>query len=435
MSRRAWLVVSLLVLSVVLNYADRSNLSVAVPVLEHQFSITPTRVGELLGAFFWTYALAQVFGLAGWLTDRFDTGWVLFYGFLLWSLATAFTGLATSFVAFFALRLVLGMGESVAYPCYSRIFAALPQEHRGLANSLIDAGTKLGPAAGTFVGGAILIHFGWRMLFVLFGVGSLAWLLPWYFAISSGEPSGRNRRLGENPARDQAPNPAREQAQNQAQPGAGSSIAQILQLRCAWGTFIGHFCGNYFYYFLLLWLPAILVKEEHLSIAAMSKVAAATFLLIAVSTVVAGWITDRLIARGASPTAVRLTAVVGGQATAAILIAFALVRGHPLVALGLIAIACVGQGAYASNHWAIAQTLSGEQMAGRWSSLQNGFANFSGIVAPWVAGFIVQTRGSARLAFVATGGVALLGACSWAFLVRRVEPVDWDVQALKSANP
>ncbi len=418
LSRREWIVVALLVASVVINYVDRSNLSLAVPILEHQFSISPVQAGELLGAFFWTYSLVQMFGLAGWLTDRFHVGWVLFCGYLLWSMATAFTGLTGSFAGLFALRLVLGLGESVAYPCYSRIFAAMPQEHRGRANALIDAGTKLGPAAGAFVGGVVLVHFGWRMLFVFFGAGALVWLLPWYFAMPSGEQATDKRQDDGN------------YAGQDAEP----SIAKLLQLRCAWGACIGHFCGNYFYYFLLAWFPTILVQEEHLSIGAMSQVTAAVFLLIAASTVVTGWITDRLIARGASPTAVRLTAVTGGQAVASILLAFALVRGHPLVALGLLAVACVGHGAYASNHWAIAQTLAGPEMAGRWSSLQNGIANFSGIAAPWVAGLIVQTRGSARLAFVVTGVVALVGALSWGLLVRRVEPVNWDFRGRFAAG-
>lgn len=415
MSRREWIVVALLVASVVINYVDRSNLSLAVPILERQFSMSPLQAGELLGAFFWTYSLAQMFGLAGWLTDRFHVGWVLFCGYLLWSGATAFTGLTASFAGLFALRLTLGMGESVAYPCYSRIFAAMPQEHRGRANALIDAGTKLGPAAGAFVGGVVLVHFGWRLLFVFFGLGALVWLVPWYFAMPSGEQA-RDKRGdgGNNSAHDADSEP---------------SIAKLLRLRCAWGAFIGHFCGNYFYYFLLAWFPTILVQEEHLSIEAMSQVTAAVFLLIATSTLVTGWITDRLIAGGASPTSVRLTAVVGGQGVASILVAFALVRGHPLVALGLLAVACVGHGAYASNHWAIAQTLAGKEMAGRWSSLQNGIANFSGIAAPWVAGLIVQRRGSARMAFVVTGVVALIGALSWAFVVRRVEPVNWDLRA------
>jgi len=105
---------------------------------------------------------------------------------------------------------------------------------------------------------------------------------------------------------------------------------------------------------------------------------------------------------------------------------FSMVRGHQLLALCFLTIACVGQGAYASNHWAITQTLAGRVMAGRWSSLQNGVANFSGIVASVLTGWIVQNYGSARMAFTVTGVVALIGGLSWGLLVRRVEPVRWE---------
>jgi MFS family permease len=412
MSRKEWIVVGLLVFSVLVNYVDRGNLSLAMPLLQREFAFSPLRAAELLSAFFWTYALVQLLGIAGWLTDRYSAGWVLMGGYLLWSLAMACLGFAPSYVALFALQLVLGMGESVAYPCYSRIFAAMPQEHRGRANAFIDAGTKIGPAAGAFVGGMILVHNGWRLLFLAFGIGALVWLVPWYFAMP------RDRQT-ESPG-------AVDHAQQSANPAAEPSILKMLRLRCAWGALIGHFCGNYFYYLVLAWLPTYLVQEEHLSIRAMSRLTAAVFLLIACSTVTAGWISDRLIARGASPTAVRLTLVAGGQAVASILLALTVVHGHPLIALGLLAIACIGHGGYASNHWAIAQTLAGPEMAGRWSSLQNGFANFSGIIGLWLTGFIVQTHRSARLAFAITGAVALVGAASWVFLVRRVEPVQWD---------
>jgi MFS family permease len=412
MSRKEWIVVGLLVFSVLVNYVDRSNLSLAMPLLERQFAFSSLRAGALLSAFFWTYALVQFFGIAGWLTDRYSAGWVLMGGYLLWSLAMACLGLAPSYVALFALQLVLGTGESVAYPCYSRIFAAMPQEHRGRANAFIDAGTKLGPAAGAFLGGVILVHYGWRMLFLAFGIGALVWIVPWYFAMPRGE-AAESQSAGER-------------EQETSSDGSGPSILKMLRLRCAWGALIGHFCGNYFYYLVLAWLPTYLVQEEHLSIRDMSRLTAVVFLLIASTTVLAGWISDRLIARGNSPTAVRLTLVAGGQAMASILLALTVVHGHPLIALGLLAVACIGHGGYASNHWAIAQTLAGPKMAGRWSSLQNGFANFSGIAAPWFTGLIVQTRGSARLAFAITGAVALVGACSWVFLVRRVEPVQWD---------
>ena len=413
-----WMVIGVLSFGMIIAYVSRSALAVplALPDFIRAFHLSNTDRGVLNSAFFWTYALVQLFGLAGELTDRFPVGWVLMLGYLLWSTATAFMGLTTSYATLFALQLVLGLGESVAYPCYSRIFAAMPQEHRGRANAFIDAGTKLGPAAGAFVGGLVLVHWGWRMLFVVFGVGALAWMAPWYFAMPRG---GR---------RDEAERGERGDERSSATQVSGStgSIAKMLRLRCAWGTTIGHFSGNYFYYFLLAWLPTYLVQEEHLSIGSMSRLTAAIFLLIACTTLLAGWISDRLIARGLSATSVRLKLVVGGQAMASSLLALAFVHGHPLIALGLLAIACVGHGGYASNHWAIAQTLAGRAMAGRWSSLQNGVANFAGIAAPWLAGLIVQTRGSARLAFVVTGGVALVGALSWALLVRRVEPVRWE---------
>jgi len=213
-TRREWIVILLLVLSVVINYVDRSNLGLAMPLLERQFSFSAYRAGELLSAFFWTYALVQLFGIAGELTDRFPVGWVLMLGYLLWSTATAFTGMTTSYAALFALQLVLGLGESVAYPSYSRIFAAMPQEHRGRANAFIDAGTKLGPAGGAFVGGLVLVHWGWRMLFGVFGAGALIWMIPWYFAMSRGGPSAKAEREA-------------------TASGAAGSIGKMVRLRCA----------------------------------------------------------------------------------------------------------------------------------------------------------------------------------------------------------
>jgi MFS transporter, ACS family, D-galactonate transporter len=407
MSRRELTIVLLLVASVVINYVDRINLSMAMPLIERQFTLSPLQIGSLLAAFFWTYALLQVLGLVGWLSDRFQPGWVLFYGFLMWTVVTGLTGLTTSFAALFLLRLMLGAGESVAYPCYSRIFAGMPQQHRGRANALIDAGTKLGPAAGAFFGGLVLVHLGWRMLFVAFGAGGLLWLAPWWKAMP---------RVEENSS----------QASASGFLESRHSIVRILKLKCAWGTFIGHFSGNYFYYFLLAWLPHFLVEEEHLSVRSMSRLTSALFFLIGCSTLIAGWISDRLIARGMSPSVVRRAVAAGGLAVAACLLGTPLVDHSQAASLALLAISCIGYGAFSSNHWAITQTLAGPAMAGRWSSLQNGVANFSGIAAPWVAGLVLEAEGNSRLAFTIAGTVALVGALAWGVLVDRVEQVNWE---------
>ena len=200
-------------------------------------------------------------------------------------------------------------------------------------------------------------------------------------------------------------------------------------MRAAWGTFLGHFCGNYFFYFLLAWLPTYLVREENMQIGSMSRLTSALFLLIACTTLTAGWISDYLIAAGNTPTRVRRSVAVGGLTVASGLVGIAFVHGSLITSLAVLTVSCVGYGAYSSQHWAITQTLAGPTMAGRWTSLQNGFSNLSGIIAPWVAGLAVQLTGNSRLAFVVTGAVALVGALSWALLVRHVEPVQWETVA------
>ncbi len=403
MSRSQWTVVLLLTVSVIINYVDRSNLSIAATLVQRELELSSLQIGSLLSAFFWSYSLLQLCGLAGWLSDRLPVGWVMAGGYVVWSMATVTTGLMSSFTTMFLALLLLGVGESVAYPCYSRMFAELPENQRGKANALIDAGTKLGPAVGAFVGGLVLVHIGWRMLFVVLGSGGLLWLLPWFRAMPRGHSNA--------PAVDRA---------------EAASFDKLLRLRCAWGSFLGHFCGNYFFYYLLTWLPVYMVNEQKMSIVSMSRLTAALFLLIATSTVTAGWISDRFIERGVSVTRVRLTLVVGGMGIASSLAALAFIRHNPPLSLAVLAIASVGYGIFASSHWAIAQTLAGPSFAGRWSSLQNGVANLSGIVAPWTAGLIVQLNGSSRLAFAITGVVAFVGALAWLLLVRRVEPVRWE---------
>jgi MFS transporter, ACS family, D-galactonate transporter len=248
LSRAQTAVLALLVVSIFINYIDRSNLSIAGPLLiaspeKGGLGLDPARLGNLLSAFFWAYALCQLLGIVGFVLDRFDVAWVYAVAYLMWSAATAVTGLAGTFGVLFGLRLLLGMAESAAYPSYSRIFAThFPEHHRGLANGLIDAGSKFGPALGTLVGGMLMARFGWRPFFFVLGAVSLAWLVPWM----KWMPRGKG--IVTEPA---------------AYPPPG--VLHILRQRSAWGSFGGLFCGNYFWYFLLTWLPSYMVMERHFS--------------------------------------------------------------------------------------------------------------------------------------------------------------------------
>ncbi len=402
---------ALLVLSIFLNYIDRTNLSLAGPLLEREFSLPPSHMGALFSAFFWTYALLQLVGISGWLADRHPPGLVLAGGLFLWSAATIATGLVSGLAALFAMRLLVGAGESLAYPCYSRIFAEYPANSRGVANALLDAGSKLGPALGALLGGFLLVRTGWRMFFVLLGGASLLWLWPW-LKLWRGRPCPPCPQSCGHPASANEPVPR---------------MLRILRSRSAWGAFLGHFCGNYFWFFLLTWLPTYLVKARGFTMEEMGPLTSIAFFSIAGATVTAGWLSDRWIAAGGSITRVRKTIVVGGLGFSSVVLPVALVHGRTL-SLALLLLGCLSFGTYTSNHWAITQTLAGPAAAGRWTSLQNGIGNLSGIVASWFTGIAVERTHSFAAAFVAAALVALAGAASWGAIVGPVRQVRWEEQ-------
>src|SRR5690349_12977353 len=103
------LILFVLTLATTINYIDRSSLSVAAPALSAELSITPAQIGLLLSAFSWSYVSFMIF--AGWLADRYNPGWVLVAGFVVWSAATFATAFASSVGSLLVLRLVLGFGE------------------------------------------------------------------------------------------------------------------------------------------------------------------------------------------------------------------------------------------------------------------------------------------------------------------------------------
>jgi len=397
-------VLFLLALSVFINYLDRGNLSIAAPLLKDEFQLSATQLGVLLSSFFWTYSF--FLPVSGWLVDRLDVKWVLASGFFLWSAATAATGVAHAFGTLLLARLAPGAGESVSYPACSTILSRyLPEHKRGFANASIVAGMALGPAFGTLAGGILMTRFGWRPIFLVVGLTSLLWLVPWL-------------RWMPKVHRD-----------SPSQSGLSApGMLQILEQRSAWGTCAALFCMNYLMYFLLTWLPFYLMQERHFSLAAMAKIAGLAYFLMAVAATSAGWVSDRSIASGKTPTLVRKTFMVVGQVGAGISLAACVVSG-PVLSVVCLLLAAAFWGISASNTWAITQTLAGPQAAGKWTGLQNFLGNLAGWIAPVVTGLVVDKTGRFFWAFIITAVIALLGSLSWIFIVGALRQVDWSTRS------
>jgi MFS family permease len=396
---RHWIILGLLFFAAAINYIDRGSLSVAAPAVAAQLSLNPVQMGVLLSAFFWSYAALQI--VAGWLTDRFNVNWIFGAGFAIWSIATLGAGFAGGLGALLACRVLLGAGESVAFPCYSKVIAAsFPIANRGVPNALIEAGTKIGPAVGTLLGGMMVARYGWRVLFVGLGAGSLLWLVPWLVWGPRGTAPEAALR-GESP-----------------------SMLEIAGRRDAWGTFLGNACYTYSYYFLLTWLPSYLVHERHQSLQNMGILGSIPYVGAALAAMVSGWLSDAWIQRGGSPTRVRKTFVATGLLLSTVMVG-APVVSDLRVSMMLLCIGYAAFGIFASNHWAITQTLAGAGAAGKWTGMQNTIGQMSGIVAPVATGFIITRTGSYFWAFASPAILAVAGAGCYLFLVGKVAPVEW----------
>jgi MFS transporter, ACS family, D-galactonate transporter len=405
-----WLVLALLVVSVAINYVDRGNLSIAADRLAGELSLNPAQVGLLLSSFFWTYASLQIF--SGWLIDRYHVYWIYAAGFFIWSAATGLTGIAYGFWIIFALRLLLGAGESVAYPSYSKIIAAgFPEHQRGLANALIDIGSKSGPAIGLMIGGTIVSQFGWRALFIGIGLASMLWLIPWVWMTRRAT---RIEALA-------------------APPEDGPGWREILQQRSAWGTFLALFCGNYAWYFLLTWLPWYMVRERHYSTERMAIFGSLPFWGVGLASLASGWLSDRLVASGKSPTVVRKSFAVGGMLSGTLMLPVSVLENET-VSMALLMAACFGFGFYSSHPWLISQRLAGPAAAGRWSGFQNAIGNMAGIVAPLLTGWIVKETGRFLYAFILVAVMLAIGAVSYLFVVGPIEPVAWRKKRLAAGS-
>lgn len=394
------MIVGLLALALFINYLDRGNLATAAPLIKDQMRLTNTQIGALGSAFFFVYAPGQV--MAGWVIARLNPYRTMAFSLALWSLATMLSGLASGFAALLALRLLLGLGESASWPATSKLLAQhIAPEKLGSANAAILAGIYLGPALGTVLGAAFLARFGWRPMFVVFGGGSLLWLIPWLSGTrhaSTAASAQIHRR--EPPYRD------------------------LLCRRQLWGTTIGTFAGNYTWFLLITWLPLYLVKVQGLSLPVMGELAGLVYLLSSGLSLLFGRLSDVWMRAGATSHRVRMTMVCTGTVIGiGTMLACAL--GSAPVAIAGLLVSAFANGLCGFNFYAIGQTLSGPHAAARWVGLQNGIGTLSGVVAPLVTGMIVDRTGSFSLAFVSAAVVGVAGLLAWIFLVRRIEPIDW----------
>jgi MFS family permease len=392
--------VFLLGAAVFLNYVDRGAIGIAAPIMKDELGLTEVTYGFAFSAFYWIYAPVQFF--AGWLCDRFSVYRLMALGIVLWAGSTLLTGFAGGFGSLLVLRVMLGVGESISFPGSSKIIARhIPAERRGIANAAVATGIAVGPAVGTLAGGLILHEWGWRAIFLAFGLITLLWLGPWQRTVRALPKTGHHDA------------------------GAKVPVAALLGKWPLWSMSIVHALGNYCFYFLLAWLPLFLTKSRGFGITEMTMLATLGYAVQGACALAYGYFSDWWTRSGRSEALCRRWMMVASQSLAAVAI-LGLVFVH--TALGIAILLCLAGAASAAlslNLYAVAQMFAGPRASGTWVGVQNAMGNLSGIIGPPITGFVIHRAGWDNALFL-TAGIAAFGAAWWAWGVPRIEPVELD---------
>ncbi len=415
--RLRWVIGVLLGVGVLINYFDRVNLSVAGPALSAQFHLGPAELGLLFGAFFWTYALLQVPG--GILLDRLGVKTISRWSAILWSVSSAAIAFSTSLSHLIAARALLGVAETPVFPANAKATSYwFPRRERSLATSLFDAAAKFSNVIGVPLVAFFITRFGWRWGFGLTAIISFLYFLAFYWIYRNPREhpwlGGAERELlREGGAHPEDPTDARR----------GAPVGYLLGHAKIWGLTLGFAAYGYVFYLFLTWLPAYLVKTAHMSILSS---AAYTTIPWAVATVtdlvVGGWLVDHLIRRGGHETTVRKTILVGGMLLGLAVLGAAFTT-NPTVAIAWISIALGGLAASSPVGWSLPGLVAPKESVGTVGGIMNFGNNIMGGVAPAVTGFIVGATNSFANAFLAAGGVLLIGILCYLFLLGRIEPI------------
>jgi MFS family permease len=382
---RRWVVVGLIFVGIVISYVDRGNLGIAAPSIMKEFGFPPASMGLLLSAFFWTYAAFQI--PAGTIIDRIGIRLVYACGFLIWSLASSAIGLSRGLAGMLALRMLLGLAESVG-PIASMSFIRrnFAGAEAGLPIGIYIAGQNLGPAAGTLLGTQLIDHFGWRAMFVMTGLGALAWLPFWLWLAPRDD--------GRSPG---------------AAPQTSLPWRAVIAMPAFWAMTAGIFLSSYFWYFLLTWVPTYLTSSRGFSTTEMGRVLSTPLFAMAVANIAAGWIADRLVRRVGSVFRVRLWFCAAGYiGSGAVLLLLVLHDRAAVLPVLMIAVCATGIGN--ANFWAISQHVAPSNLVGRVIGYLNTVSQLAGAAAPLITGWILGPEKQFGVALAIAGVSAPLAA-------------------------
>ncbi|MGN7862087.1 MFS transporter [Microbacterium sp. 22303] len=428
-----WSIGILLFFAVLINYIDRSSMSVAEGHMRAEFGMTEGQIGIILGSFGWSYALMQI--PMGMLLDKIGIKWVMRAATFLWAVSCFLTAMISGMGLLLIARLILGFAEAPIFPGAMKVTSYwFPRTERGMATVIFDSGQRLSNVIGFPLVGAAVAFFGWRGAFITIGVLSLIYMVVFFFRYRDPKEMNRRGKLSDAELNHILDGGA--QHEDAPKPNPLANLGYILRQRKVWGMSLGLGCAGYVQWMLLTWLPGFLQAEMHMDVAKSGLVTAIPWLFaVVIQYLLPGFWLDRLIRNGKSSTIVRRAFIIGGMLLAITIVGTAFT--HDLVwSLIWITLGTTGITIAFSVTNSLPALIAPEGAVGSTGAVMNTVNNLIGTTAPIVTGFIVQFTGSFAVAFIVAGVMLVIGVFFFTVVLGRIEqiPTAEEAAAAKAAG-
>ncbi len=408
--RIQWIALTFLTLAGIVNYLDRSTLSIANHSVSGELGLSASQMGLLLSAFSFAYAFSQL--PVGAMLDRFGARVMLGLGMFVWSCAQLCGGLVQTLPQFLAARIALGIGEAPQFPAGAKVVSEwYALRERGRPTGIFTTSSTIGPALAPPILTVLLLAFGWRWMFVVMGVLGIAVSIGWYMIY-------RNRAdvtLDANEVKHLTEEEPLARAERKM---TFAEWRGLFGSATTWGMIFGFMGVIYMVWLYLTWLPAYLEHERHLTIAKTGWVVSIPYIFGTLGMLSSGFIADGLMARGMAPVRSRKWPICCGLIGAAVFTVPAAFTPTLTLAIVYLSLAMYFVNLASGAAWALVSVAAPRHLVASLGSIQNFGGYFGGSFAPFITGVVVDRTHSFVNAFLISAGVAFAAALVYMFVVR-----------------
>ncbi|MCG5253334.1 MFS transporter [Brevibacillus agri] len=406
------MIILFLFLAGVINYLDRSALSIAAPFIKEDLSLTATEMGIIFSSFSVGYAIFNFLG--GVASDRYGAKLTLFVAMIVWSLFSGALVLAVGFVSMIVIRVLFGMGEGPLSATISKMVNNwFPQNQRASVIGLTNSGTPLGGAISGPIVGFIAIAYGWKVSFIAIAIIGIIWAIFWWKYVKERPEGAASQAIAESAA-----------AVENAPAGAPEKLRLTFYLKqkTVLFTAFAFFAYNYILFFFLTWFPSFLIDARGLSVQEMSIITVIPWVLGFVGLALGGFVSDFFLKRFVNKGVLfsRKLVLVTCLFMSAVCIGFAGVITTTAGAVALVALSVFFLYLTGAIYWAIINDVVDRNNVGSVGGFMHFLANTAGIIGPTLTGYIVDTSGTYTAAFLLAGALAV---CASLAVIRFVRPI------------